>query len=176
MRWFLTDDVPGLDEALRACGQEVVSLPEDHARHYITSASYHPADYPLTALASSRRAEVVVLVRPIRVVALDDGRAEFGYGRGGAKALRNRGVTIAMHADAETLEAYREGKHRTCACQPNDAAVIIATTEAAADIIRGSRRVTIWSPGETAERIVAAVEHARSGRTYSPKKQSREWG
>jgi hypothetical protein len=176
MRWFLSDEAPELEAALRARGEEVVSQPEDAARRFVHGASFHPNDYSLDDLPLRRRAEVVVLVEPIRVVPFPDGSAEFGYARGHGRTLRNRGVTLAMLADLGIMEAFLAGRHRTCACQPNDVAVLIVPTVEAGDLARKQRRTALWRSGDDVGKIVGAVQHAREGKTYSPRRQGREWG
>lgn len=178
MRWFLSDEAVDLEAALRAGGEEVVSRPEHHALAYVRDAMFHPTQYPLDDLALSAGAEVAVLVDPLRVLPFGPSLVEFGYARGHGRTLRNRGVTVVMfaHDSRRTLERYAAGMHRRCSCEVNDAGVHIVQTSEVGDMIRGSRRVAVWSPGEGIGRVVEAVMHARSGKTYSPRQQGRAWG
>lgn len=180
MRFFFTDDFPGLPEALREAGHEVVSDPGAWARGFIRDPGFHPSHYPLDRLVLGRqpRPEVVVLVNPLRVVPTPDGRAQFGFARGHARALRNAGVTLVMAAldGGETLRRFAEGDvHWSCACRQNDVAVHLVASGEEGDLIRGSHRAALWAPGLPVDKLVAAVLHARSGKTYSPKAQAREW-
>ena len=171
MKWFLSDDVPGLVDALRASGEEVVSEPAQWARSFIDGPGFHPVHYPLDRLALQAvgRDGVAVLVNPLRVVPFPDGRAHFAYNRAAARTLRNARITLVMYADDDgaTLQRFVDSDvHWKCACRQNDVAVHLVTSDAAGDIIRGSHRVALWRPGEDAARLVAAVAHAKRGRTY----------
>ena len=177
MRWFLADEAAGLESALVAAGEQICSSPERWASRFVLDAGFRPADYPLAELALGAGADVVVLVDPIRSVPFEGHFAEFGYARGHGKTLRNRGVTLVMfaHDCRATLEAFRAGMHRRCACEVNDVAVHIVPDASVGDLVRGSRRVAVWAGGTPAP-LLAAVEHARSGQVYLPRRDGRLWG
>lgn len=176
MRWFFTDPHP-LANALALLGEEIVSSEEAHTARYLSGA-VTPTSYPLSALALGARAEVVVLVNPIRLFTVGDAHYEYGFGRGYAKALRNHRVWLAMVAEDNpvTFQKFRVKAYRSCTCNDQDAALHVVPDSASGDFVRGSRRTVVWNPGDGAEKVLEAAREIEQKKVYRGRVDGHRWG
>ena len=171
MRFMFTDQVVDLEDRLRAAGHEIESDAGTWAASVIPTFK-EPRDYHLERVATERGAQVVVLVRPVRLVERDGAFYEFGFFRGHAQRLRQRGVTLVIYAenDPETFGIYQRGTHPGCVCRLNDAPIYVSPDPGSVASSAKHRRSILWTPGSPVEPLLDAIESARSGRTYSPKR------
>ncbi len=175
MRWFLTDDVPDMAERLRAAGEVVVGTPDDWVSTRQPTIR-HARDYPLRAHVQHHQPDVVVLVNPLRLLAMPGGWLEFGYFRKHTQDVR-RGTSLVFYStnDPATWEAFQTGRAPGCVCKPHDAAVYVSGDPATVARAKAAKRAALWTPGADLAPVLAAIAHARSGQTYQAKRDAALW-
>ena len=171
MKWMLTDQVPALVAGLRAAGHEVEVAPV--AKLCDFDNYDNPKDYPLGAIVRGSKPDALILVNPIRW--LESGE-QFAFWTGhvhAARQLRITGVMLALN-DPWTWNQYANRKIRACGARPSSVH-IYASRDRDTAVKAAAKGRAAWWDGSTVSRLVEAVEHAKRGTGYSPRRDGRNW-
>lgn len=167
MKWLFTDEVGnGLVEGLRALGEEVAVI---DIAPYLAGWEV-AADFPLKKLAIAHGAKIVMLVDPVRN--LPNGN-QFTYARSHVQRLRQIKTYCVMVTprDPFTLTQYQNRRVRGCGVRPNDCLAYITPHAPTAAFMAGRRRTASFDP----VKVLGAVQHAMAGRSYSPRRDHKNW-
>jgi hypothetical protein len=177
MKWLLTDDVPALVAGLRAAGHEVELAPV--AQVCDLDDWDDPRDYPLDVIVRGARPDVFVLVQPVRFLPeLDPGvPRQFAFWKVHCQRAREIKGPIGMMLALDepyTTEAFKNRRVRRCGATPQHVA-IYASVDRASAAHMGQKTRAAWWDGSNVDRLVQAVEHAKRGTGYSPRRDGGNW-
>ena len=170
MKFLLTDDVPEFTAGLREAGHEV----EIAAVADVCDLDDwdNPKDYPLVVLVRGARPDVFVLVDPVRW--LENGE-QFAFWRGHVQRARKTALGVMfVRNDPWTLDRFRTRRVRVCGSRPPDVGVYVSADRESALLAAAKGRAAWWD-GSNVERVVAAIEAARKGTGYSPRRDREKW-
>lgn len=172
MKFFLTDDVPAFTAALREAGHEVEIAPV--AECCDLEDWDNPKDYPLGVLVKGAKPDVFVLVNPVRWLENGEQFAFFtGHVRTARKVRGALGVMLVTN-DPWTWDAYRSSQVRTCGARPRNVSLYISVDRPS--VLQAAKKGrAAWWDGSNVERVVEAIEHAKRGTGYSPRRDAENW-
>lgn len=173
IRFFLTDDVPELEDELRRIGHEVLGAPSERVTARCAGTDWHPSRYDPRPYIRDHRPDVCLFVSPLRVVEFEPGKfSEFGYHRDHMVTIRGirncLTIGIARVGDDPTMtRRYRSGMCPRCVVGPQSLGAWATADEATAAEMARERRCALWRPGEGgAAGLVAMVEAMRARGQY----------
>lgn len=173
MRWFFTEDPGKIGAALAALGETIIAGPTLSA---LVKPGYKAVDYKLAPWASAARADIVVLVNPLRLAEIDGKFYEVCFSRSFMPKLRRRRISAIMlsYDEPETWTNYRTRMAPGCAVQPHDV-IVYATTNKTVLSENAKKRRAVDVGHDGASRLLDAVQHGRTGKSYSPKRDGLRW-
>ena len=172
MRFFLTRDTP-LAAALVAAGHTISSTPAMWADAYLnwTETDNQPQDYPLRRLTKGLESswDVLIVVDPLF--------GAWGHPRGAVerwRRQRTKTVVALVRNDPNTLHRYVKHQFRGCVCRLEDFGVYLSNHQGSVTEASYAHRSALWAPGLPIGPVLAMIEHARSGKNYTPPRRPRK--
>ena len=179
LRFFLTDDVPDLEDELRRIGHEVVGGPAERVTAICSGTDWHPSRYDPRPFIRAHRPDVCLFVSPLRIVPVgfpaatgERGLSEYGYHRDHMVTIRGirncLTIGLARVGDDPTMtRRYRSGMCPKCVVGPQSLGAWATADEATAVETARERRCALWRQGEGgAAGLVAMVESMQARGQY----------
>ena len=144
LRFFLTDDVPDLEDELRRIGHEVVGGPAERVTAICAGTDWHPSRYDPRPFIRAHRPDVCLFVSPLRIVPVgfpaatgERGLSEYGYHRDHMVTIRGirncLTIGLARVGDDPTMtRRYRSGMCPKCVVGPQSLGAWATADEATA--------------------------------------------